>query len=138
MLVLALEAALILSVPLLARVLPFGLEKPAEKPFSVLVLPLVLAMGIQNAALQHVGSLSIGTTYVTGILAHLGAQLAKLSTSERRQAAVRSRLYALLWLGLVLGAVGGGLLYRRFALDALFVPGGVLVLLCLSTGILRT
>ena len=132
-LVLALETILILSVPVLERLLPFGLEKPSEKPFSVLVVPLVLAMGMQNASLQHVGSLSVGTTYVTGTLAHLGAQLANLFTPEWRRAVNRSGLYALLWLGLVFGAVCGGLLYGRFALDALLAPGGVLALLCLVT-----
>ena len=125
--VLLLETTLILSVPLLGRALPSGLAKPSETPFSVLIVPLVLAMGLQNASLQRVGPLSVGTTYVTGILAHLGQQLA--GGGERRRAAGRSRLYALLWLGLVLGAVSGGVLYSRFALDALFAPGGVLALL---------
>ena len=133
-LLLTAEAALLLNVPILARFLPQRLADD-PLPFSPLIAPLVLAMGLQNATLRRVGSLSIGLTYITGALAHLGAQLAYLltQTGERREARRYAGLYVLFWSSLALGGVGGGLLYLRFDLQALFVPGGVLILCALRT-----
>lgn len=132
-LLLALEALLLVSVPLLHRSLPPPLVRPEVPPLSLLIIPLVLAMGAQNAVLKRVGPLSVGLTYVTGALAHLGVELARLVGGGHDGVTRRAGIHALLWLGLAVGEACGGLLYHHFSLNALFAPAGVLLAICLLT-----
>lgn len=71
----------VLTAVLLGEMLLLGtawlLPHPATRT-SPALLPLVLAMGMQNAALTHVGGASVGVTYVTGTLAYVRGQLAAL------------------------------------------------------------
>ena len=109
--VLAAETALLAAALLLPR--PGG-------PLPLVALPMALAMGVQNATLHRAGSVRLGPTYVTGTLATLGHLLAEAVTGR---AGPWSWLpYALLWLALIAGAVGGAWGYARLGVDALRGP----------------
>jgi uncharacterized membrane protein YoaK (UPF0700 family) len=127
--ILALESTLLLG----ALGLPAG---SGEAPLAI--LPLALAMGAQNAVLDHVGDRPVGLTFVTGTLVKLGRSLAGvLLGKEKRGGWV---VYAWLWLGLIVGAVGGAAAEAKLGLDALAVPAGGLGVLCLveTARLLRT
>jgi uncharacterized membrane protein YoaK (UPF0700 family) len=83
-------------------------------------VPLVLAMGVQNAALQKVGGIQVSVTYITGALVQLGERLADPGTSPRWSWTP----HALLWLGLVIGGAFGATAYVHFGLVALAAPAG--------------
>jgi uncharacterized membrane protein YoaK (UPF0700 family) len=87
----------------------------------VTVLPAVLAMGIQNAAVAKMGPVSASLTYVTGTLVHLGQELAQLGTGKKSA----WKIHALMWLSMVAGAAAGTLLYGR--LGALGFEGAALL-----------
>jgi uncharacterized membrane protein YoaK (UPF0700 family) len=98
----------------------------------ITVVPLVLAMGMQNATLHKAGEIKIGATYVTGTLVRLGESLTDALFAWDWTWAP----YALLWLSLVVGAMLGALAHARFGMAALAVPAlanGLLALL-LATG----
>lgn len=70
-------------------------------------LPLVLAMGMQNASVHSVGGVGVSLTYVTGALVHLGqAAAAGLRGADRW---AKAGPWAALWLGLIAGAAAGAL-----------------------------
>jgi hypothetical protein len=68
------------------------------------VLFVAAAMGAENTTFERDGEVSIGLTYMTGALVKLGQRIAGALTGGPRLAWLP---YALLWLGLVTGAVGG-------------------------------
>jgi uncharacterized membrane protein YoaK (UPF0700 family) len=113
--ILAAEAFLLVIALTLPRV---------EGAQALAIIPLAAAMGVQNAALHYVGNLNVSLTYVTGTLVKLGQSLAEaiLGRSERWTWSV----YAVMWLGLTLGAVGGTLAYREFSYEALLAPAAAL------------
>lgn len=119
--ILALEAvllALALAVPRSSGVLAPPL------------VPIAIAMGAQNAALQHVGRISVSLTYVTGALVKLGQSLADAILG--RSGRWTWSIYAIMWLGLTLGAIGGAVTYGRIDYDgALMAPAIVLASLSL-------
>ena len=107
----------------------------------VYVALLATAMGIQNAALTHFGSLMLHTGFVTGTLVKLAEQAAKYLTWAFDQirapgATIRSMLAAsrgqksfrltvwlsLLWVAYVAGACCGALADNRWKLKALLIP----------------
>lgn len=112
--------------------------------FYGLVALLVVAMGIQNAALQRVRGRTVHTTFVTGMLmdfAHASvASVIWLWDTSRARAASgeherRPRLFgragmlAGIWTAYVLGAAGGGFWLGRVGLALLWVPIAVLALI---------
>jgi len=92
---------------------------------------LLLAMGAENAVFQREGEISIGLTYMTGALVKLGQRVALALQGGPRFEWVP---YALLWIGLVVGAVGGALAHHRMGRNDLW-PAAVfaLILSALST-----
>jgi uncharacterized membrane protein YoaK (UPF0700 family) len=81
-------------------------------------IPLVVAMGMQNAAVRQTGQ-TTGITYITGALVNVGEKLSDAwdaRTAEERWAWVP---HFLLWLGLVIGALLGALAYRAFGIRSL-------------------
>jgi len=73
---LAMEAAILLLLPLLLMVGDVGFSAtPTSRQYPVLVLG-ALAMGIQTAALRRVGQVAVATTYGTGALVRIGEKLA--------------------------------------------------------------
>ncbi len=93
----------------------------AAMPVGLSAVPTLLmaaAMGAANAVFQRDGEVSIGVTYMTGTLVKLGQHLTFALSGGARFPWVP---YLLLWLGLVLGAIAGAMMFRVFALQALWI-----------------
>jgi uncharacterized membrane protein YoaK (UPF0700 family) len=94
---------------------------------------LALAMGMQNAALRHVGPQSVRTTFVSGVLTDFAAQTVQglfKQGADRHSARAHARLLAGLWVAYTLGAVVGGVAEGPWALRALALPvSGMAVLI---------
>lgn len=91
--------------------------------WSDLALPCVAAaMGAENTTFERDGEVSIGLTYMTGTLVKLGQRLAAALTGGSRLAWIP---YALLWLGLVAGAVAGALAWPHVGLAGLWFAAAV-------------
>lgn len=92
--------------------------------FAAVVLMLV-AMGAENSVFQRDGDMVIGLTYMTGTLVKMGQKLAAAFSGG----AVWGWLpYGLLWLGLIVGATGGALLYDHFGLNSLWAAAALAAL----------
>lgn len=81
------------------------------------VLFVAAAMGAENTTFERDGEVSIGLTYMTGTLVKLGQRIAGALTGGPRLAWLP---YALLWLGLVGGAVTGALIWPLVGLAGLW------------------
>jgi uncharacterized membrane protein YoaK (UPF0700 family) len=79
---------------------------------------MVLAMGAENTVFQRRGEVSIGLTYMTGTLVKVGQRLGIMLMGGPRGSWLP---YALLWLGLVLGAALGAACYTRFGMQSLWI-----------------
>ena len=79
---------------------------------------MALAMGAENAVFAEKGEVSIGLTYMTGTLVKLGQRIAQALMGGDR---LGWAPYAGLWLGLLLGGLGGALAYRQWGLGALWI-----------------
>lgn len=104
MIVLMLEVAMIvLSIFMVGEINSF-----------VALLPVCVAMGMQNAIPRSVSGVAIGRSFVTGELFGIGHALALAwqDRSQFRQAA----LHAASWLTIVLGAISGALSLAQFGL----------------------
>jgi len=88
--------------------------------FAVLVM--AAAMGAENAVFERNGEVSIGVTYMTGTLVKLGQRICDALLGGDRLAWV---WYLLLWLGLVIGATIGTLIYPRLGLQGLWIAAAV-------------
>lgn len=108
-----------------AAVLAAGIGASGSKLLSI--TPLVLAMGIQNAAVHKSGEPKVSVTYVTGTLVHLGEKF----IDGMLDSGVRwSWLpYLLLWLGMVSGAAVGAVVNIALGREALIVPAVSLLVL---------
>jgi uncharacterized membrane protein YoaK (UPF0700 family) len=107
--------------------------------FVLIVLPS-LAMGIQSATFQRVGTIGVRTTFVTGILTGLGEELvaAVYGLRERRPTAdhgeavaaspalegtlERAALFTGIWFAYLVGGLLAGLGMQLWALGALILP----------------
>lgn len=78
---------------------------------------MLLAMGAENAIFQRGGEVSIGLTYVTGALVRVGQRIAAIVDGGARWA---WSPYALLWLGLVVGAASGAYIHNVYPLVGLW------------------
>lgn len=80
----------------------------------IALLPVCIAMGMQNAIPQSVAGVAIGRSFVTGELFGIGEALARAlkDRSELRQAA----LHAVSWITIVLGAISGAASLTQFGL----------------------
>ncbi|MFD1744507.1 YoaK family protein [Rhizobium helianthi] len=81
-------------------------------------LLVVLAMGVVNAAVEHVEGLPIGLTYVTGALSRLGRGIGRFLTGERK---LDWWIQIVPWLGMLLGALSGAILGSALPDQALFI-----------------
>jgi uncharacterized membrane protein YoaK (UPF0700 family) len=86
-------------------------------PGIVPAIPIVLAMGIQNAALRKMGTANASLTYVTGSLVRLGEELAKLAAGKRTV----WHIHATMWACMFVGASAGTLLFSYFHASAFLV-----------------
>lgn len=89
---------------------------------------LAVAMGMENAIFQRDGEVTIGLTYMTGTLVKMGQRIAGAMLGGSRIAWLR---HFLLWLGLVSGAVLGGLAHDAIGLDAIWLAAGIAALFTL-------
>jgi uncharacterized membrane protein YoaK (UPF0700 family) len=98
------------------------------QPRAALAL-MALAMGAENAIFEAEGEVQIGLTYMTGTLVKFGQRLGTALSGGDCWGWVP---YAMLWLGLVAGAIGGAVMFPLFGLMSLLLPAvllGVLALL---------
>jgi uncharacterized membrane protein YoaK (UPF0700 family) len=92
---------------------------------------MAIAMGAENAVFEDEGEVRIGLTYMTGTLVKGGQRLA---------AALRGgdpfgwAPYVLQWLGLVIGAVCGALVYPWLGLGGLWIASAAMVLAAIVAG----
>ncbi|MGH9304386.1 MAG: YoaK family protein [Acidimicrobiales bacterium] len=98
---------------------------------------LVFAMGLQNATLRKVGTETVRTTYVTGILTDFAISAAHwfiARRSDKHRTSERERGMALLaglWFIYTGGGVSGALAHVHFAIWAPVIPAAVIVALAL-------
>jgi len=88
---------------------------------------MLLAMGAENTLFHRDGEVSIGLTYMTGTLVKVGQHLAWAIQGYSAWGWVP---YALLWLGLILGAALGTMVFAAIGLQALW---GAVVLSIICT-----
>jgi uncharacterized membrane protein YoaK (UPF0700 family) len=97
--------------------------------------PLVLAMGLQHATMHRAGGISIGLTYVTGTLVHIGKALADIVRGK--DGGRRVAEYGALWLSLAFGAGAGAVALSLSALGALSAAAGVALCLAGASAVTR-
>jgi uncharacterized membrane protein YoaK (UPF0700 family) len=124
-------AGLILTASLLSIGVLLGLA-PGQAALVTGTAAMVLAMGVQSAAIARLGDVKASLTSVTGTLVRIGETLADAVTGTGRLAEVAP--YVAMWLGLALGAFGGALAYGRVEMAALLVPAAAAALLALHLG----
>ena len=83
-----------------------------DRPF--ILLPLVVAMGMQNVLHRTVSGADAGRTFVTGTLFSLGQSLADLASGKGRL--LESGILLASWVAFVAGALFGGLVVTRLHL----------------------
>jgi uncharacterized membrane protein YoaK (UPF0700 family) len=88
---------------------------------TILTVPIVLAMGIQNTAQHQAGETRTNLTYVTGTLVSFGEKLVDALRATDRKERWAWAPYLLLWAGLVLGAAAGTSAYRLLQIRALLI-----------------
>ena len=123
-----LPTVLLLEAGLLACTLLCPLAKAGE--FSLAALPMALAMGMQNAAMNRIGDRTVSLTYVTGTLVRFARELAEAVTGRGQRWAWSADL--LFWLAIVAGAVFGAKSFAWFGLRSLVAPLAVVILLGMS------
>jgi uncharacterized membrane protein YoaK (UPF0700 family) len=112
-----------------AAVLAVGIGGFGSKLLSS--TPLVLAMGIQNAAVRKSGEPKISVTYVTGTLVHLGEKFVDgILDSSLRWSWLP---YLSLWLAMVFGAAVGAVFNILLGREALILPVAALLILAALT-----
>ena len=113
------------SRPLVLLVVAALLTGALLAPRGVRAVPsilLALGMGVQSAAVHRVGPTAVAVTYVTGTLVTLGRSMAKALFGR---AAWRDAVpFALIWLGLLAGAVGGAVVGLRSETSAIVAAAG--------------
>lgn len=120
------QVPVVLGVEVSLLVTALLLPAPAGA-LPLAALPVVLAMGWQNAALERVGTRKVSLTYVTGTLVACGRELAEAVTGQGERWAWSGD--ALLWLAMASGAVAGAASFAAFGFRSLAVPAvAVLVL----------
>lgn len=77
---------------------------------------LALAMGAENAVFEREGEAPLGVTYMTGSLVRVGLGLSGILTGRRHPGWAG---YAILWMGLVAGALAGASLFPILKQDAM-------------------
>ncbi|MBV8161487.1 MAG: DUF1275 domain-containing protein [Acidimicrobiia bacterium] len=130
--VLAVEAVLLLAVMVIGdATLSHGVVAAQRGwTFYALVVLAATAMGLQTSALRRLAGQTVRTTYVTGMLTHLGEEVARFVLPSSRPSASGPRLRVLLfvWVCYAVGAVAGGWAHDQWSLNALLAPLAVLAL----------
>jgi uncharacterized membrane protein YoaK (UPF0700 family) len=82
--------------------------------------PMVLAMGVLNAAMRRAGSVPVSLTFVTGMLVRFGQGLGDFLTG--RFTGWNWLAQATPWVGLIAGATIGSAVYMHIGEAAIWVP----------------
>ena len=90
---------------------------------------LVIAMGALNTVMSGNRTNPVGLTYMTGTLVRTGQLLADRIAGDR---AANPLPFALLWVSLLAGALGGALVGLNWGGASLWVACGIAAALCLS------
>ena len=132
------SATLLAEAALIAGVIPLASRPHISHSLGLALLAmLAAAMGLQTATLTRVGSLTVHTTFVTGMLnklAQLLSQAAFLTydnfhgkdeTLHRRRVLREARFITSIWLLYWIGAVTGVWLDSSWGLRSLVLPAAV-------------
>ena len=92
------------------------------------MVPVVLAMGVQNTVFQKGGDVRVGLTYMTGTLVRVGQRIATALHGGARWDWVP---FLLLWIGLAAGGALGALMFLRLGVTALWAAAAVVAGLAL-------
>jgi uncharacterized membrane protein YoaK (UPF0700 family) len=130
------SATLLLEVALIALVIPTAARSP-KTPVLGLLAMLAAAMGLQTATLTRVGSLTVHTTFVTGMLNKLAQLISEgmfLSYDLRRGRDVmavrqrtvrRAQFMFAIWVLYLIGAAAGTWMRSIWGLRSLLLPAGL-------------
>lgn len=88
---------------------------------AVAVTFTAMAMGAINCVFMNKGEVTTGVTYMTGTLVKLGQGIARNLVSHDK---IAWGGYLYLWLGLLIGALLGGLMYPILGLTSLWFAAG--------------
>lgn len=91
---------------------------------------VVLAMGMINAAVEHVEGLPIGLTYVTGALSRFGRGIGRWLIGERK---LDWTIQIIPWLGMLTGALCGAVLGAYMEYASLWIVAALVTLLAFIT-----
>jgi uncharacterized membrane protein YoaK (UPF0700 family) len=105
------------SLLLIALIVALSVAKPLQTPESyALLVPMAVAMGIQNAAAQLLAVPELTTTVLTRTLTGIASNLALLRHSRDTAAMFARRIVAV--AAMLLGALAGGLLVLHVTVAA--------------------
>jgi uncharacterized membrane protein YoaK (UPF0700 family) len=90
------------------------------------IAAMVMAMGLENSVFQTEGGAVLGLTYMTGALVKVGQFIAAALTGGGRWAWLPNLL---LWVAMVIGAIGGAAAYQWINLAAIWFAAGWALLL---------
>lgn len=91
---------------------------------------VVMAMGMVNAAVEHIEGLPIGLTYVTGALSRFGRGIGRWLIGER---SLDWTIQIVPWTGMLCGAVTGAVLTRLAGAHALWLVALFALCIALAT-----
>jgi uncharacterized membrane protein YoaK (UPF0700 family) len=91
---------------------------------------VVFAMGMVNAAVEHIEGLPIGLTYVTGALSRFGRGIGRYLLGER---SLDWGIQIVPWLGMISGAICGAVLVATLQYDALWVVAATVFAVAIAT-----
>jgi uncharacterized membrane protein YoaK (UPF0700 family) len=91
---------------------------------------VVLAMGMINAAVEHVEGLPIGLTYVTGALSRFGRGIGRWLIGERK---MDWTIQIVPWLGMLSGALCGAVVGAYMDYASLWIVVAIVTLLAFIT-----
>lgn len=112
-------------VALVALLLGAGATARATGSEPAMLAALALAMGAINNTFQRDGEVTVGLTYMTGALVRIGQGLALRLSGDGTSAVPRSLgAWAMLWAGLLTGAVAGAFLQERLPMGCLWIATG--------------
>jgi uncharacterized membrane protein YoaK (UPF0700 family) len=91
---------------------------------------VVFAMGMVNAAVEHIEGLPIGLTYVTGALSRFGRGIGRYLLGER---SLDWGIQIVPWLGMISGAICGAVLGATLQYHALWVVAATVFAVAIAT-----
>ena len=94
---------------------------------------VVFAMGMVNAAVEHIEGLPIGLTYVTGALSRFGRGIGRFLLGER---SLDWGIQIVPWLGMICGAICGAVLAATLQSNALWVVAATVFTVAIATFII--